>query len=163
MANIGSFDATQVEPSEGRDFTPIPAGKYKAMIVDSEVKPTSAGNGNYLKLEWEIIEGEFANRKVFANLNLDNPSVNAVEIARRDLSAICHACGKLQVSDSNELHDTPCVITVKVTPPKGDYGASNKITKYEPGSVGMGSPAASPAAVATAGGASKPAPWAKPA
>ena len=55
MANLSGFDANQVEPSA--DFEPIPAGKYLATIVESEMKPTKSGTGNYLQLTFEILEG----------------------------------------------------------------------------------------------------------
>ena len=51
-----NFNANEVEPSTGYD--PIPAGKYQAVITESEMKPTKTGNGQYLQLEFEIIEGD---------------------------------------------------------------------------------------------------------
>ena len=56
MATI-NFNANEVEPSVG--FEAIPAGKYQAVIVDSDMKPNKAGTGEYLQLEFEVIEGEF--------------------------------------------------------------------------------------------------------
>ena len=79
-----NFNANEVEPSTGYD--PIPAGKYQAVITESEMKPTRTGNGQYLQLEFEIIEGEYKNRKVWARLNLENANADAVRIARADLS-----------------------------------------------------------------------------
>ena len=71
-----NFNANEVEPSTGYD--PIPAGKYQAVITESEMKPTRTGNGQYLQLEFEIIEGEYKNRKVWARLNLENANADAV-------------------------------------------------------------------------------------
>src|SRR5690606_14954828 len=102
MALIGHFDATNVAPSE--DFSPIPVGEYSAHIVDSDVKPTKNNTGHYAELEFEVTAGEFKGRKVWARLNLDNPNPKAVEIAQRELSAICHAVGVLQVTDTQQLH-----------------------------------------------------------
>jgi hypothetical protein len=48
------------------------------------------------------------NGVIWSRLNLDNPK--AVEIARRDLSAICRAVGVLTPGDSSELHDLPLVL-----------------------------------------------------
>ena len=98
-----NFNANEVEPSTGYD--PIPAGKYQAVITESEMKPTKTGNGQYLQLEFEIIEGEYKNRKVWARLNLENANADAVRIARADLSAICRAVNVLQPRDSVELHN----------------------------------------------------------
>ena len=44
-----------MEPSS--DFEPVPAGKYLAVITESEMKPMKSGSGNYLQLTFEIIDG----------------------------------------------------------------------------------------------------------
>jgi Protein of unknown function (DUF669) len=134
MANLGGvFDATQVEPTG--DFTPVPPGDYKVQILSSEMVENSARTGHMLKLELEILEGDQAGRKLYDRLNLDNPNAQAVEIAQRTLSAICHAVGKLSVQDSDELHMLPMVATVKVDPPRSangrEYGPSNSIKTYK--------------------------------
>ena len=41
MANLNNFNANNVEPAA--DFDPIPAGKYVAVITDSEMKATKNG------------------------------------------------------------------------------------------------------------------------
>ena len=110
MANLQGFDANQVEPSQ--DFTPLPAGEYVAVITDSEMKPTKTGNGHYLQLTFQIVEGEHANRLIWVRLNLDNPNATAVDIARRELSAICRSVGVLVPTDSVDLHNLPMVIKV---------------------------------------------------
>lgn len=111
MADLNGFDANQVEPTG--DFEPIPAGKYVAVITDSEMKPTKAGTGSLLQLTFQVIEGDYANRLLWARLNLDNPNATAVQIARADLSAICRAVGVMAPKDSVELHNLPLVIHVR--------------------------------------------------
>ncbi len=130
-----AFDANSVEPSSPR--TVIPAGKYLAQIVTSEMRPTKAGTGQYLALAFAIIDGEFANRQFFVNLNLDNPNQQATEIAHRDLSAICRAAGQMTVSDSEQLHLKPMLVTLKVRPAGPDRQgiereAQNEVGGYEP-------------------------------
>ena len=79
MANLNGFNANEVEPTT--DFDPIPAGKYLAVITESESKPNKAGTGSYLQLTFQVIEGEYKNRFLWARLNLDNPNQTAVKIA----------------------------------------------------------------------------------
>jgi hypothetical protein len=111
MANLQGFDARIVEPTT--DFEPLPAGKYLAVITDSEMKPTKSGNGNFLELAFQVIEGEYKGRNLWTRLNLDNPNETAVKIARGELSALCRAVGVLQPKDSCELHNLPLLVTVK--------------------------------------------------
>lgn len=135
MANLGNtFDASAVEPSAPREI--IPPGEYKAYIVGSEMKQTRAGTGEYLALDFAIIEGEYEHRHLWVNLNLINPNAQAVEIAERDLSAICRAVGRMQVSDSEELHNIPLTLVVKVRPAGKDKQgvereAQNEISSYK--------------------------------
>lgn len=148
MAQLGgTFDATQVEPNQ--PFEVIPAGKYKAQAIASEIRPTKDGNGQYLWIEFEIIDGELTGRKLWDRLNLWNQNQQAVEIAQRSMSALCHAAGKLHVADSEELHFAPVLVTVRVKPAQGQYSASNEIRGYEPAN-GSAPAQAAPAAAAPA-------------
>lgn len=159
MANLGgTFDATQVEPNA--PFEVIPAGDYTVQITASSMEQNKAGTGSYLKLELEIVDGQQAGRKIFDRLNLDNPNAQAVEIAQRTLSSICHAVGVLSVSDSEDLHMRPMIAKVKVEPRSDRPGEfSNSIGGYKPvtGS-GQGQQAASKPAPAKPAAASS-APW----
>lgn len=117
MANLVSifgaaFDATQVEPATG--FDPIPRGRYLCCIEKSEMKTTRDSAGQYLELAFKVLDGEHANRVVFARLNLVNANPKATEIAYREFSALCRACGVLQVQDSAELHNRPLLIQVEL-------------------------------------------------
>ena len=123
-----SFNAAEVEPSSS--FDPIPAGTYTAEITDSKEKDTKSGNGSYLELTFSIIEGEFMNRLIWVRLNLKNPNATAVEIAQKDLSAICRATGVMNLTDSSQLHGKPMKVKVSVRK-SAEYGDSNEIKSYE--------------------------------
>jgi hypothetical protein len=139
MADFGhTFDASQVEPNS--EYEVLPPGKYLAQIVNSEMRPTKDGMGQYLFLEIDILEGQYQGRKLFDRLNLSNPNPNAVEIAQRTLSSICRAVGRLQVNNSEQLHLLPFIADVRVRPPKGEYGESNSI-RYLPRAQGGAQPA----------------------
>ena len=129
MARV-DFDASAVEPAQ--PFDVIPAGKYICQITQSEMKATKDGAGQYLWLELSILDGEFANRKLFDRLNLVNSNQQAVDIARRQLSALTGACGLTYLTDSEELHLIPIEVTVRVRPPKDNYDASNEVRGYAP-------------------------------
>ena len=111
MATLKGFNANDVDPAT--DFEAIPAGKYLAVITESEMKPNKAGTGSLLQLTFQVIEGEYRNRLLWARLNLDHPNAVAVQIARADLSAICRAVGVLAPKDSVELHNLPLVVSVR--------------------------------------------------
>ncbi len=60
MTTLNGFNANEVDPMD--TFDPIPAGKYLAIIQESEMKPTKSGNGSYLEFVFQVIEGEFKGR-----------------------------------------------------------------------------------------------------
>ena len=128
MANIS--DTGYQSASTMDDFSPIPAGEYPAVITESEIKVTKDGQGQYLKLKIEIIEGEFQGRLIFTNLNLWNQNPKASEIARRELATIAAATGKVGASDSAEFHNIPMIVKVAVEPGSGEYGPQNRIKMY---------------------------------
>lgn len=153
MANMSGFDASKVEPNQ--DFEAIPDGKYLAMITASEMKPTKSGNGEYMELVLQIVEGPYKGRSLWDRLNLNNPSEIAVKIARGALSAICRAVNVLTPKDSEDLHNLPLV--VRVVREEYEGGVSNKIKGYSKRENGA-APAKTPAPTQAAAPAA--APWA---
>lgn len=145
MAQL-NFDATKVAPDLG--FETVPAGWYNAMIDESEMKPTKDGSGAYLQTRFNIIDGQYANRKIYMRLNLRNTNPVAQEIACKQLAAIAHAVGVLHVQDSSQLHGLPMKIKVKLRKDtSGQYEDSNEISSIKNinEQVDMGSQAAAPA------------------
>lgn len=129
MAHLG-FDATQVPPDSGQ-LDPIPAGWYNVMVDESEIKPTSDGLGARLAVRFNVVDGEFANRKIYTGFNIRNANPVAQEIAFKQLSALAHAVGVLNIQDSQQLHGIPLKVRVKIKPPKDGYDAQNEITSYK--------------------------------
>lgn len=155
MAQL-NFNAATVQPSQS--FDPLPAGDYIAQITESSIKPTKAGTGMMLNLTWTVLDGQFANRKIFDRINVANQNPEAERIGQQQLSAICHAVGVLNLQDSNQLHGRPCKIKVKVRKDE-QYGDSNEVKGVSavagaaPAAAGApwqasAAPAASPAAPA---------------
>ena len=154
MASL-NFDATQVEPSTGRD--PIPAGKYIAAITTSQMKPTKNGAGQYLECEYQILDGEHKNRKLWSRHTLQHPSAQTVQIARGELSAICRAVGIMTPKDSAELHNLPMTVTVKLKKRDDNGELTNEISAWARKDAAAGVPQQAGAT----GSASAPAtpPW----
>ena len=154
MAKIG-FNAATVEPTAAYDV--LPADKYLAMAIASELKPTKTGSGEYLQLTFEVIDGQFKGRKIFDRLNIRNSNKTAEDIAQRALSALCHAVGVIELDDSDQLHDKPVVLDVAIDPAKGEYAASNRVKGYLAANGQAPAPrAAAPAAAPAASGGSTP-------
>mgnify|MGYP000024874843 CR=1 FL=1 len=132
MAKL-NFNANEVEPAGS--FEPLPAGEYICVITDSDMVPTKSGEGQFLKLDLQVVDGEFKNRKLFDRLNLKNKNTKTVEIAQKVLSSICRSVGVMVPRDSSELHDKPLMVKVSVDMMnryEGDDMKQNTIRGYFP-------------------------------
>lgn len=130
MASLSGFDANEVEPAG--DFEPLPAGKYIAVITDTTLKPTKAGNGEYLEIKFQVLdEGPYKGRNLWTRLNLKNPNDQAVQIARSELSSICRAVGVMQPKDSADLHDRPLGLNVKLRARPDTGELTNEVKGFE--------------------------------
>ena len=140
----------------------IPPGKYQGLFVTSELKPNSAGTGQYLAMKAVITQGEYRDTEFTEILNLINPNATAVKIAYETLAKIAKAVGFAQIpSDSSALHNKPLLLVIKTekgTPYKDKVTGETKegkdksvIAGFEPlpqvGVVGGVAPAAQAAAL----------------
>ena len=151
MAALGNeeFNAEDVEPNDSP--SPIPAGEYNCVIIESEEKENSKGTGTFHVFVLEVIDGEYKGRKLFERLNLKNPSEEAVRISRATLSAICRATGRLRVNDSVDLHNLPMRVKVGLEKRKDNGEMANRIKGYIPKGSTSAAPPTTP----------KTAPWKK--
>uniref|UniRef100_A0AAU7YTV8 SsDNA binding protein n=1 Tax=Stenotrophomonas phage vB_SmaS_QH3 TaxID=3229738 RepID=A0AAU7YTV8_9CAUD len=145
MQLIQAFNAQQYDPTQGVGSLPI--GKHPVIVESSEVKANKANDGGYLQLNLRIIDGPQAGTTGAYRLNLYHTNQQTVEIAHRQLSAICHVVGVFMVQDSSQLHNLPFL--VEVGPQKNDpaYTEVKKVYDMngnEPGKAGQGAAPAQP-------------------
>lgn len=157
MAQLGStFDSSTVP--EGSDYSPLPVGDYRVEIVASELRATKAGDGQYLLLEMQILDGDYSGRRIWDRLNLWNSNSTTVEIAQRTLASICRAVGVPSINDSEELHLRPFIAKARMT--KNKQGEMQNSWSYR----GEGDETSAPparAAQANQTASSRPAPAAQ--
>lgn len=141
MSAVLNFDASQVAPDTGAQDA-LPAGWYDVVMEASEMKPTKDNAGAYLECKLNVIAPQnFQGKKIYTRLNLRNVNATAQEIGYKQLSAICHAVGVLQVADSAQLHNIPFKVKLKLRPAEGPYEASNDVTAYKNINEQVGVPA----------------------
>lgn len=91
----GSFDASTVQPQQGA--TVPPPGHYPFTISNTSIVPTKDNTGGMFVVEFTTPAGVISNR-----YNLWNQNSQAVEIAQKQLSALCHATGIFKLDWQNE-------------------------------------------------------------
>ena len=130
MATL-NFNAAQVPVDFGTQDC-VPAGWYNVMVDETEMKPTKDGSGAYLQVRFTVLDGQYANRKIFTRMNLQNSNPTAQEIGYKQLSALCHAVNVLQLQDSVQLHGLPLKVKVKIRKDStGQYEDQNEVTAYK--------------------------------
>ena len=150
MATL-SFDATSIDTSS---HDPIPAGVYEALVTESEIRATRAGNGKGINFTFEILSGPHKGRKVWAWINFQHPKAEAQRIGQEELARLCKAVGVGKLDDTTQLHNLPMMITVGIDK---DDPTRNVIKGYR----AKEGAAAAPASASQGGGAasSGEAPW----
>lgn len=151
-----SFDATGIDTSDDRGFEPLPQGKYNAMIIESTVKDTKAGTGQYLELVCQVLDGAHVNRKIWHRLNIVNPNPVAENIGRKDLAVLMSNLGlSPQMGDTQELHGKPFVMGLKISQrdgyePSNDVSFTGPATNQPTAAPMMGRPTPPPTATTAA-------------
>lgn len=138
-----NFDATTVAPDEGR--MAVPKGWYNVIMVESERKPTQDGSSNYLRTVYDIVDGQYKGMKLYNNFNDQHANPVTREIAAKQFSALMHAVGVMQITDTSQLHNRPMKVKVKLRVDNtGQYDDQNDITAYKPMSFETPANAAGP-------------------
>ena len=57
-------------PVEGNGIELLPEGKYIALISKVELKDTKAGNGQYLNVQFTIVDGQLKGKIFFDKINI---------------------------------------------------------------------------------------------
>lgn len=118
-------------------FAPLPVGDYVVIVASSNVKATKDGKGRYVAMEYQVVEGEYSGRKVWDNLNLWNPSEQAMAIAKASLANLQQACRLPRISDTSELHGIPFVMSLGQRKDAGTGEIRNNVKAYNPKGANM--------------------------
>jgi hypothetical protein len=118
-------------PESDRSYDPVPPGWYAARIHSAEVKDTKAGNGQYIKIRYDIVGPSHQGRVVFGNLNIRNPNAKAEQIGRQQLGELMRAIGLAEIQDTDQLIGGACEIKLDVQAAEGEYAARNEVRGWK--------------------------------
>lgn len=106
------FDASKVSPQSDRSA--VPPDTYSVIITGSEIKTGKTASDKQLSFNMRIIEGSLNGGSIFQTLNIVHSNPTAQQIAQSELSALCHAIGILNISDTTQLHGRPFKVKTSV-------------------------------------------------
>ena len=154
MAQLDETFSADALPVSDRNFEPLPAGWYTAVVNGAEIKVTKAGTGKYIAVRYDITGPTHQGRVVFGNLNIKNANPTAEKIGREQLGEIMRAIGLATVQDTDQLIGGQLMIKLEIRESE-QYGASNDVKGFKSNGA-----APSKAAPAAASGKAAP-PWVK--
>ena len=141
MAKL-NFKASElpVDEKDG-DFAPLPAGWYSANIIESELKDTNSGTGQYIKIRYDITGPTHQGRVVFGMLNIKNDNEVAEKIGLQQLLRLMKVIGlEWPPEDTDQFVGNSLEIKLKIKPARGEYGESNDVCGYKVGAGSAGIP-----------------------
>lgn len=109
----------------------LPPGEYEVVITSSEEAVAKSSGNTYIKLTFQIIDGDFKGRNVWHNLILTAGSMEGQRKIDGIITSLCNACGVDEFEDTNDLHDIPLIILLTQKPEADGFGAQNKITSFK--------------------------------
>lgn len=133
----------------------IPAGRYLCVVEKAEVKPTRTAGGEYIWVQYKIIDGPYNGRAIFEQFNIRNANAQAVQIGLGQLKAFLKASGfknPNRLESATELLGLKVVVSTKVET-DATYGENTRVKGYGPVNGTATAPGPMGQAVATAAAA----------
>lgn len=151
-----NVDVDSVPDREGGDFEPIPDCDVLAHIIETVVTEKDGGAKKRCVFTWEILDGQYAKRRIWDGQNIVHPNPQTQEIAARAVKDIATAVGhKGAVTNSDQIEFKPVMIRVRTEPAQNGFGPKNKVSRYMPADGASSAPSAA------ASGAAASTPWGK--
>ena len=98
---VFSFDALKHDPIG--TTVKFPEGTYTFEIVKAELKPVKDNpNSGYLELTYRCMEGPMEGNTQAHRFNLYHEKADVSQIARRQLSSVCHVIGQPVINDTDD-------------------------------------------------------------
>lgn len=85
------------------EFEQLPAGTYMTTLSDIELKDTQDGAGKFVKMTFEVLNDEYAGRKIFGNFLYEHPE--HAKIGLTQISNFLRAIGKSGGFEIEDLYN----------------------------------------------------------
>lgn len=124
----GSFDANQFSPEQG--LGKHPTGKFPAVVSETSIEENTNKDGGYFSVKFTTQAGQIIKNYNLWTQSTDEGKVKMVEIAQKNLSALCHATGVYKLDWQNEgaaIRGARCQIEVTPQTKNPQYNEVSKV------------------------------------
>jgi len=128
------LDLTEVKESV---FEALPPGEYILQAIESVIKETKSGTGEYINVKFEVVDGDQKGRTLFHMFNIKNENQKAVEIGLGQLKTFMRCAGKntFNLTSVNDLLGLAAVGVVKKR--TDEYGEKSVVSYFKPLTDGL--------------------------
>jgi len=144
-----NFNVSDVPAEDNSKFAPIPAGRYRLVVLESDINLTRKAKeandpsvGQYVKVKLQVADGSHQNRVLWQNFNVVNSNPKATEIGKAQFANLVSSCGLESIQDTSQLCGKVISGEVKVSKDTG-YGEGNEVKRFYPAGPAS-APASSP-------------------
>jgi hypothetical protein len=124
----GMYDPN-ADPSGG--FEVLPAGVYTVKVESGIWKETKAKDGQYLQMNFAVVEGDHQESLLVHRFNLKNRNEQATRIANGEFKSLCLAIGVPEPMDIEDLKGVRFQVAVKCEKRSDDPDKmGNRITRF---------------------------------
>lgn len=123
------FDARRVAPNTGQVVEKWEGGWHPVQIVSSEGKPIQ-GEQNSMRLSFKILHLQ-TGKPNYIGFNLAHSNPETVRIANEQLSAMCWACRRPVVNDTDELNGAQLMVFATQNDRGNNFNAFKSIDGIE--------------------------------
>lgn len=123
-----------IADAEATGFEVLPKNMYLVVAKSAELKDTRSGDGQYIKVQFEVIDGQHRGRKLWHQFNVKNPNETAVKIGKGQMKKFFLSAGVKQeaLADLEESNFVGQTAVASVDIETDSYGERNVIKDFRP-------------------------------
>lgn len=116
-------------------FGLLPKGKYLLICDEAELKDSA--NGQYIKVKFKVLEGEYEGRIIFQNYTVVHSNEQAAKIGRGQLKNFLECAGakSYALRSPVDLIGLRAMASIKIEEGKDGYSDQNKVSSFSKSAV----------------------------
>ena len=117
-------DDVDASAGSGGGWKVKPNGWYRAMVTESEVRPSSSGTGTHVRIKLSHLDQRYSNQYEMVFLNVQHSKPRVQEIGQAQFKALAIAVGDPtpgQVKSSKDIENKPLMIQLYSKQEPGKY------------------------------------------
>jgi len=131
------YNGTNDDENAAGGFEALPDGEYLCSCTECEARDSRNSDCRYYATVFEVVQGQFCGRKIFANFVFEHQNEKAVNIGRARMKQLALAAtGNPIVNNPDELYRRPVALKVRTRLDRNSGYENTDIQEIKPGGAG---------------------------